>query len=156
MISVQDVSIAFRGRTLFKDVSVSFRTGARYGLTGPNGAGKTTFLRIVMGMQEPDSGQVQRPKKVGIIPQNHHAFDDRMVIHTVMMGNEPLWAAMEEREKLWEKGDDLTDEEGMRLGELECTVADEDGYTPSPTRRRSSRASASRRSSTGSRSATRA
>ncbi len=118
----------FGAKILFEDVNVTFIAGRRYGLTGPNGAGKSTFMKLLTGENELQKGVVVRPKKFGVLRQDQFAFDQYRVIDTVVMGNKPLWAALAEREKLYEKAD-LTDEDGMRLGELEGIVADEDGYT---------------------------
>ena len=118
----------YGAKILFENVSTVFTSGRRYGLTGPNGAGKSTFLNILTGDLDPQKGNVVRPKKCGILRQDQFAFDAYRVVDTVIMGNRPLWAALEERDRLYEKPD-LTDEDGMRLGELEGVVAEEDGYT---------------------------
>jgi len=128
MISVSNVSMRFGGKILFEDVTTTFLAGRRYGLTGPNGAGKSTFMKLLSGETDPQKGTVVRPKKVGILRQDQFAFDQFRVVDTVIMGNQPLWKALEERETLYSK-EDLTDEDGMRLGELEGIVAEEDGYT---------------------------
>ncbi len=128
MISVSNVSMRFGGKILFDEVGTTFLSGRRYGLTGPNGAGKSTFMKLLSGENEPQKGNVVRPKKLGILRQDQFAFDQYRVIDTVIMGNLPLWKALEEREALYSKAD-LTDEDGMRLGELEGVVAEEDGYT---------------------------
>src|ERR1700676_905695 len=127
MISVSNVTMRYGSKVLFEDVSVSFTPGRRYGLTGPNGAGKSTFMKILTGELEPQKGSVVRPRKLGILRQDQFAFDAYRVIDTVIMGNGPLWAALEERDRIYEKAE-LTDEDGMRLGELEGIVGDEDGY----------------------------
>src|ERR1700739_213314 len=130
MLSVSNVEMRYGSKVLFEDVSVSFTPGRRYGLTGPNGAGKSTFMKILTGELEPQKGSVVRPRKLGILRQDQFAFDAYRVIDTVIMGNAPLWAALEERETLYAKPhDELTDEDGMRLGELEGVVGDEGGYT---------------------------
>ena len=118
----------YGAKILFENVSTVFSSGRRYGLTGPNGAGKSTFLNILTGDLDPQKGNVQRPKKCGVLRQDQFAFDAYRVIDTVIMGNKPLWEALEERDRLYAKPD-LTDEDGMRLGELEGVVAEEDGYT---------------------------
>ena len=118
----------YGGKILFEDVTTSFLPGRRYGLTGPNGAGKSTFMKLLSGELDPQKGNVVRPKKLGILRQDQFAFDQYRVIDTVIMGNMPLWKALEEREELYAKLD-LTDDDGMRLGELEGVVAEEDGYT---------------------------
>ncbi len=128
MISASNVSMRYGGKILFEDVSTTFLPGRRYGLTGPNGAGKSTFMKLLSGELEAQKGTIVRPKKLGILRQDQFAFDEHRVIDTVIMGNLPLWKALEEREVLYAKAD-LTDEDGMRLGELEGVVAEEDGYT---------------------------
>ena len=117
----------FGSKVLFDDVTTTFSSGRRYGLTGPNGAGKSTFMRLLTGELPPQRGTVVRPAKVGVLRQDQFAFDQFRVIDTVIMGNHKLWSALQERELLYEKSD-LTDAEGMRLGELEGIVGDEDGY----------------------------
>jgi ATPase subunit of ABC transporter with duplicated ATPase domains len=128
MISVSNVSMRYGAKVLFEEVSTAFTPGKRYGLTGPNGAGKTTFMHLLTGELEPQKGTVVRPKKFGVLSQDQFAFDAYRVIDTVMMGNKRLWAAMEERDRIHSKAE-LTDEDGMELGELEGIVGEEDGYT---------------------------
>jgi len=128
MISVQNVTKAFGPKKLFEDVDVSFAPGNRYGLTGPNGAGKTTFMKILSGDEESDTGKVLRPKKLGILRQDHYKFEDNRVLDVVLMGNGTLWAAMAEKERLLAKSD-ISDEDGHRLAELETTIGEEDGYS---------------------------
>src|ERR1700732_553759 len=127
MISVQDISMRFGSRVLFEDVSTTFSAGRRYGLTGPHGAGKSTFMKLLTGELPPQRGGGARPRKVGVLRQDQFAFDRFRAIDTVIMGNQRLWTALEEREQLYAKGD-LTDQDGMRLGELEGVVGEEDGY----------------------------
>jgi ATPase subunit of ABC transporter with duplicated ATPase domains len=117
----------FGSKVLFEDVTTTFSAGRRYGLTGPNGAGKSTFMKLLTGEQPPQRGTVARPAKVGVLRQDQFAFDQFRVIDTVIMGNHKLWSALQERELLYAKSD-LTEAEGMRLGELEGIVGDEDGY----------------------------
>ncbi len=128
MISVQNVSKAFGPKKLFEDVNVAFSPGNRYGLTGPNGAGKTTFMKILAGDEEADTGVVLRPKKLGILRQDHYRFEDNRVLDVVLMGNLGLWSALQEKESLLAK-DEISEEDGTRLGELEGTIAEEDGYS---------------------------
>jgi ATPase subunit of ABC transporter with duplicated ATPase domains len=118
----------YGAQILFENVNTVFTPGRRYGLTGPNGAGKSTFLKILTGEIDAQKGNVSRPKKFGVLRQDQFAFDAYRVIDTVIMGNKPLWDALEERDRLYEKPD-LTDEDGIRLGELEGIVGEEDGYT---------------------------
>jgi ATPase subunit of ABC transporter with duplicated ATPase domains len=120
----------FGARILFEDVTTTFFTGRRYAITGPNGAGKSTFMKILTGELESSKGDVTRPKKLGILRQDQFAFDEYRVIDAVIMGNGRLWKALQEREALYAKPHDkLTDKEGMRLGELEGIIGEEDGYT---------------------------
>jgi len=128
MISVQNVTKAFGPKKLFEDVNVSFSPGNRYGLTGPNGAGKTTFMKILAGDEEADTGAVLRPKKLGILRQDHYRFEDNRVLDVVLMGNAGLWSALQEKESLLAK-EEISEEDGTRLGELEGTIAEEDGYS---------------------------
>src|SRR5207248_591048 len=128
MISVSNVSMRYGAKVLFDEVSTAFTPGKRYGLTGPNGAGKSTFMKLLSGEEEPQKGTVVRPKKLGVLSQDQFAFDRYRVIDTVIMGNRRLWAAFEERDRLYSKPE-MTDADGMRLGELEGIVGEEDGYT---------------------------
>jgi len=128
MISVSNVSMRYGSKILFEDVSTTFTSGRRYGLTGPNGAGKSTFMKILTSEIDAQKGTVVRPKKLGVLRQDQYAFDAYRVIDTVIMGNKALWAAMEERDAIYSKAE-LTDDDGMRLGELEGIVGEEDGYT---------------------------
>jgi ATPase subunit of ABC transporter with duplicated ATPase domains len=128
MISVSNVSMRYGAKILFEDVSTAFTPGKRYGLTGPNGAGKTTFMNLLSGELEPQKGSVVRPKKLSVLSQDQFAFDAHRVIDTVIMGNKRLWAAMEERNHIYEKPE-MSNEDGMRLGELEGVVGEEDGYS---------------------------
>ena len=127
MITLDKISKKIGTRVLFDDVSASFNPGNRYGLTGPNGAGKSTLLKIMMGVEDATSGSVSLPKKVGFLRQNIEEFKDARVLDAVIMGNERLWNALVERDMLYEK--EMTDEIGMRLGDLEEIVADEEGYS---------------------------
>jgi ATPase subunit of ABC transporter with duplicated ATPase domains len=130
MIYVDNVSMRFGPRILFENVTVSFLDGRRYAISGPNGAGKSTLMKILTGEMEPTKGSITRPKKLGILRQDQFAFDQFRVIDTVIMGNQQLWSALEERDKLYAKPHDkLTDADGMRLGELEGIVGEEGGYT---------------------------
>ena len=128
MISVSNVSMRYGAKILFDEVSTAFTPGKRYGLTGPNGAGKTTFMNLLSGELEPQKGSVVRPKKLSVLSQDQFAFDAYRVIDTVIMGNKRLWAAMEERNHIYEKPE-MSNEDGMRLGELEGIVGEEDGYS---------------------------
>jgi len=128
MLSTSGVSMRFGSKVLFDDVSTTFSAGRRYGLTGPNGSGKSTFMKLLTGESEPQRGSVARPRKLGVLRQDQYAFDRYRVIDTVIMGNRRLWEALEERHALY-SSTDLSNEDGMRLGELEGIVGEEDGYS---------------------------
>src|SRR4029077_19831762 len=128
MISVSSVSMRFGSKILFDEVTTTFSRGRRYGLTGPNGAGKSTFMKLLTGESDPQRGTVVRPPKLGVLRQDQYAFDRYRVLDTVIMGNQRLWSALTERDALYEKPE-MTNEDGMRLGELEGIVGEEDGYS---------------------------
>lgn len=125
-ITLDRIAKSFGSRVLFDDVSITFNPGNRYGLTGPNGAGKSTLLKIIMGLIEPSGGSISLPPKVGILRQNIEDFKESIVLDVVIMGNNRLWKALQERDHLYTV--EMTDAVGMRLGDLEETIADEDGY----------------------------
>jgi len=128
MLSVSNVSMRYGAKILFEEVSTAFSPGKRYGLTGPNGSGKSTFMKLLSGELDPQKGTVVRPRKLGVLSQDQFAFDAYSVIDTVIMGNRRLWNAMQERDAIYAKHD-MTDEDGMKLGELEGIVGEEDGYS---------------------------
>ncbi len=127
MITLSHVSKKIGPRVLFDDVNVTFNSGLRYGLTGPNGAGKSTLLKIVMGLEEPTSGQISLPQTVGYLRQNIEDFRENRLVDVVLMGNTRLWKVLEERDRLYNV--EMTDAVGIRLGELEEIVGEENGYT---------------------------
>lgn len=127
MITLNKISKSFGSRVLFDDVTATFNPGNRYGLTGPNGAGKSTLMKIIMGFEEPSSGTITLPSRVGILRQNIEDYRNFKVLDAVIMGNTRLWKALQERESLYDV--EMTDDIGMRLGELEGIVAEEDGYS---------------------------
>src|SRR5579872_2860488 len=128
MLSVSNVSMRYGAKILFEEVSTAFTPGKRYGLTGPNGSGKSTFMKLLSGELDPQKGTVVRPRKLGVLSQDQFAFDAFSVLDTVIMGNKRLWAAIQERDAIYAKHD-MTDEDGMKLGELEGIVGEEDGYS---------------------------
>jgi ATPase subunit of ABC transporter with duplicated ATPase domains len=130
LLYVNNISMRFGARVLFEDVTCSFLGGRRYAISGPNGAGKSTLMKILTGEIEPTKGSITPPKKIGVLRQDQFAFDEYRVLDTVIMGNATLWKALEERDALYAKPhDSLTDQDGMRLGELEGIVGEEGGYT---------------------------
>lgn len=127
MITLNKISKSFGSRSLFEDVIITFNAGFRYGLTGPNGSGKSTLMKIIMGIEEPTSGTVTLPDRVGILRQNIEDYREFTVLDVVVMGNKRLWDALKERDSLYEV--EMTDDVGMRLGEIEGIIAEEDGYS---------------------------
>lgn len=127
MITLKDISKIFGGRLLFENVNVSFTEHNRYGLTGPNGSGKSTLLKIIMGVEEPNTGTVSLPRRVGFLRQDIESYKDVKVIDTIIMANQALWKAFVERDKIYE-AEEITDQMGIRLGELEGIIAEENGY----------------------------
>jgi ATPase subunit of ABC transporter with duplicated ATPase domains len=129
MITAHEISMSFGGRVLFDHVNVTFNDGERYGLTGPNGAGKSTFMKILAKELEPVNGNVSIRGRLGILEQDHSIYADRRILDVVLSGHQELWDALSKKEALLAKGDDLDDDDGMLLGELEMTIAEHDGYT---------------------------
>jgi ATPase subunit of ABC transporter with duplicated ATPase domains len=129
MITLEKLTKRFGPKILFENVSMRFDPGKRYVLVGANGAGKSTLLKVISGEQESDQGSVEIPKKlrVGVLKQDHFAYEKCRILDTVLMGNKALWDAMQEKERLYEG--EMTDEVGMLLAELEGVIGEEDGYT---------------------------
>jgi ATPase subunit of ABC transporter with duplicated ATPase domains len=130
MLTASTITKAYGGRVLFEDVTTTFDPGNRYGLTGANGAGKSTFMKILAGELDPDQGGVTFPgnARLSVLHQDHNEYAEFGIRDVVIMGNRKLWASLQEKEKLLEAGENMTDEQGMRLGELEGTIAEEEGY----------------------------
>jgi ATPase subunit of ABC transporter with duplicated ATPase domains len=128
VIVLDKVTKRFGPKILFENVSMQFDPAKRYGLTGANGAGKSTLLKMLEGYEETDTGSISFPGKLrlGILRQNHYEYEEERILDTVIMGNKDLWDAMAEKEKLL--AGEVTDEVGIRLGELEGTIAEENGY----------------------------
>ena len=132
MLTVSEVTKAYGGKTLFEDVSTTFDAGNRYGLTGANGAGKSTFMKILSGEVDPDKGHISTPTnaRMSVLHQDHFKFADYKVRDVVIMGNEPLWSALSEKARMMEgvDWDNMSEDDGMRLAELEMVIAEQDGY----------------------------
>lgn len=133
MISTSNLSLRFGKRALFEDVNIKFTPGNCYGLIGANGTGKSTFLKILSGEIEPTTGTVNITpgERLAVLKQNHYEFDDVEVLKTVMMGHSRLYAIMEEKEALYAKPD-FSDEDGMRVSELEGEFSELNGWDAEP------------------------
>ena len=129
MIQVNNVSLRFGKKTLFEDVNLKFTNGNCYGVIGANGAGKSTFLKLLSGEIETTSGDISISKgeRVATLKQNHYEYDDFSVIDTVIMGNSRLYEIMKEKEKMYSLTT-FTDEDGIKLGELEAEFAEMNGW----------------------------
>ncbi|MEJ5189380.1 MAG: ABC-F family ATP-binding cassette domain-containing protein [Breznakiellaceae bacterium] len=129
MITITDLRVAFGERVLFKDVNLKFTPGNCYGIIGANGAGKSTFLKVLSGEIEADKGEISITpgERIAVLQQDHFAFESYSVMDTVLMGYPRLYAVAKEREALYSK-EHLTDEEGLRAGELEAEFAELGGW----------------------------
>ena len=133
MITVENVTLSFGGRTLFEDVNTKFTPGNCYGLIGANGAGKSTFLKILQGDIEPSAGGVHIPsgQRLAVLKQNHNAFDDVKVIDVVVMGHTKLYEIIKEKDAIYAKPD-FSEEDGIKAGELEAEFAELSGWDAEP------------------------
>ena len=129
MISTSNVSLRYGSKKLFEDVNVKFTPGNCYGLIGANGAGKSTFLKVLSGEIEPNTGEIHRSPqlRLSILKQNHYEFDEFEVLKTVLMGNERLYAILEEKDRLYAKPD-FSEADGNRASELETEFAEMNGW----------------------------
>ena len=129
MITVSNLAIQFGKRVLYKDVNLKFTAGNIYGVIGANGAGKSTLLRAISGDLEPNKGSVELGpgERLSVLEQDHFKFDEYRVLDTVLMGHEPLWNNMQEREALYSKLE-MTEEDGNRAADLELKFAEMDGW----------------------------
>jgi ATPase subunit of ABC transporter with duplicated ATPase domains len=129
MITVSNLAIQFGKRVLYKDVNIKFTHGNIYGIIGANGAGKSTLLRAISGDLEPSKGTIELGpgERLSILEQDHFKYDEYRVIDTVLMGHEPLWKNMKERETLYSKPE-MTEADGNRAAELEDRFAEMDGW----------------------------
>ena len=128
MLTVTDLAKQYGGQVLFTDVNLQFHAGHRYGIVGANGSGKSTFLRILTGEESASAGEVVIPKRarVGVLEQDHFAYDDVPILHVVMMGHAEVWRAMAEKEAMLSGPEEDFDVD--RYGDLEETILRLDGY----------------------------
>lgn len=129
MIQVNNVSLKFGKRTLFEDVNIKFTNGNCYGLIGANGSGKSTFLKLLSGEIETTTGEVivTKGERISVLKQDHYQYDEMRVIDVVIMGNARLYQIMEEKNELYSHTE-FSDEDGMKLAELESEFMDLDGW----------------------------
>lgn len=129
MITVSNVSVQFGKRVLFNDVDLKFTNGNCYGVIGANGAGKSTFLKVISGELDATTGNVSLGpgERLSVLSQDHFKFDSYTVLDTVLMGHTVLWDIMKQREALYAKPD-FSDEDGIRVSELEEQFAELDGW----------------------------
>ena len=129
MITVTNLAIQFGKRVLYKDVNLKFTHGNIYGVIGANGAGKSTLLRAISGDLEPNKGTVEMGpgERLSVLEQDHFKYDEFRVMDTVLMGHQPLWENMKERERLYAKPE-MTEEDGNLAAELELKFAEMNGW----------------------------
>jgi len=129
MIAVNNLSLQFGKRVLFDEVNLKFTNGNCYGVIGANGAGKSTFLKILSGDVDPTRGNVSMEpgKRMAVLKQNHHEFDEVSVLDTVMMGHAKLWSIMQEKDAIYAKPD-FSEEDGHKASHLEAEFAEMDGW----------------------------
>ena len=129
MITLTNLAVQFGKRVLYKDVNIKFTRGNIYGVIGANGAGKSTLLRAISGELEPNHGTVELGpgERLSVLEQDHFKYDEFRVIDTVLMGHQPLWDNMKERERLYSK-EEMTEEDGNRAAELEERFAEMNGW----------------------------
>ena len=129
MIQVNNVTLRFGKRTLFEEVNIKFTPGNCYGLIGANGAGKSTFLKLLSGEIETTHGEIiiTKDERLAVLKQNHYEYDEFSVMDTVIMGNSKLYEIMKEKEAMYSQTE-FTDEDGIKLGELEAVFAELNGW----------------------------
>ncbi|MCH9644352.1 MAG: ATP-binding cassette domain-containing protein, partial [Gammaproteobacteria bacterium] len=130
MLTAASIAVQFGKKPLFENVNVKFGNGSRYGLIGANGAGKSTFMKVLSNSVKPQLGSVSLTpgERVGVLKQDHFAFEEMRVIDTVMMGHAELWEVYQERNRIYALPE-MTTEDGMKVAELEEKFAELDGYS---------------------------
>ena len=129
MFTLTNLAIQFGKRVLYKDVNIKFTRGNIYGVIGANGAGKSTLLRAISGDLEPNKGTIEMGpgERMSVLEQDHFKYDEYVVMDTVLMGHQPLWENMKEREALYSKAE-MTEEDGNRAAELELKFSEMNGW----------------------------
>ncbi len=129
MITLTNIAVQFGKRVLYKDVNIKFTPGNIYGVIGANGAGKSTLLRAISGDLEPNKGTIELGpgERLSVLEQDHFKYDDYSVMDTVLMGHQPLWENMKERERLYAKPE-MSEEDGNKAADLELKFAEMNGW----------------------------
>ncbi|HBQ24425.1 MAG TPA: ABC-F family ATPase, partial [Gammaproteobacteria bacterium] len=129
MISTANITMQFGEKPLFENISIKFQGGNRYGLIGANGCGKSTFMKILTGELTPSNGTVSISdgERLGVLRQDQFAYEEFRVVDTVIMGHEKLWKVKKERDRIYALPE-MSDEDGIKVGELEMEFAEMDGY----------------------------
>jgi ATPase subunit of ABC transporter with duplicated ATPase domains len=129
MILLENVTMHYGAKVLFDAVNISLKDNEKYGVIGANGAGKSTLFKLIQGIEEPNTGSIQIAKgqKIGFLKQDQFKYENDRIIDVIIQGNQELWHALQEKDKILEK-EDITDDEGFKLAELEIIIADNDGY----------------------------
>ena len=130
MITASGITVQFGQKPLFEDISITFSKGNVYGLIGANGSGKSTFMKVLSGDLDPTSGNVsiQKDRRVSMLSQDQFAFEETNVMDCVMMGHKKLWSIKKERDRIYAL-DEMTEEEGLKVSNLEIEFADMNGYS---------------------------
>lgn len=133
MISANNITLQYGRRILFDEVNITFSHGNCYGIIGANGAGKSTFMRILSGEEDPNKGHVtlEPGKRMAVLKQNHHEYDEVTALNAVLMGHEKLWKLMQEKDAIYAKPD-FNDEDGLKAADLENEFAEMDGWNAEP------------------------
>ena len=130
MITASGLTVQFGQKPLFEDISITFSKSNVYGLIGANGSGKSTFMKVLSGDLDPTSGNVsiQKDRRVSMLSQDQFAFEEKNIIDCVMMGHKKLWSIKQERDRIYAL-DKMTEEEGLKVSNLEIEFADMNGYS---------------------------
>jgi len=122
MITITNLAMSYGGQVLFTNCNLQLDKGKRYGIVGANGSGKSTLLRILSKEESPQEGEVSRPKmsRMGVLEQDHFAYEDTRILDVVMMGNPVLWDAIQGKEAMFDGGPDAWDDD--KYAEMEDII----------------------------------
>jgi len=130
LITTANITMQFGSKPLFENISAKFGNGNRYGLIGANGCGKSTFMKILSGALTPTAGSVSIEPgcTIGVLSQDQFAFEEFSVVDAVIQGDTRLWEIKAERDRIYSLPE-MSEEEGMKVAELETLFAELDGYS---------------------------